>query len=195
MNLNLLLDPGHWQDAKIGTPIGIAGYPSFQIGIAKDLANITPSFHFGRLNAREIDDIYLEFDALADHGNSGGPMFDEKSGDVYGVVTLGIQSKVSSAVQNNLAISAEVVSEFLEAAFLPREVVWEPGTVFDPEIDDPTHSHGVMVPCAHSDPRWQNPIYTQQWNRWCTMPDAVAAKGAEPNTLSRQPRESREHTE
>lgn len=61
----------------------------------------------------------IEFDALTDHGNSGGPLFDASTGLVWGVVTLGIQSQTSEAVQNNLAIDTTSIHEFLMDANVP----------------------------------------------------------------------------
>jgi S1-C subfamily serine protease len=74
-----------WVLPREGFPIGIAGYPSFRFQGVNGLDNVQPSVHFGTINART--GIYFEFDAVTDHGNSGGPIFDAKSGKIAGVVT------------------------------------------------------------------------------------------------------------
>jgi hypothetical protein len=101
-------------EMPIGREIGIAGYPSFKLDNAGSIEEMQPSAHFGHINGNAIYQgafDLVEFDAVADHGNSGGPLFDV-TGMVRGVVTLGIQSRTSKAVQNNLAIKGIVLHSF-----------------------------------------------------------------------------------
>jgi S1-C subfamily serine protease len=102
-----------------GQAVAIAGFPATQIEFFIDRLGLSPSLHEGTVNALPANGFYIEYDAQADHGNSGGPLFDAKSGLVYGIVTLGIASPASSAIQTNLAISILRVSSFIANAKLP----------------------------------------------------------------------------
>jgi V8-like Glu-specific endopeptidase len=102
-----------------GQAVAIAGFPATQIEFFIDRLGLSPSLHEGTVNALPASGFYIEYDAQADHGNSGGPLFDAKSGLVYGIVTLGIASPASTAVQTNLAISILRVSSFIANAKLP----------------------------------------------------------------------------
>lgn len=104
------------QGPQEGQNIGIAGYPEVQIQLAADDLGLTPSLHLGTVNAIVADGTYIEFDATTDHGNSGGPLFDPATGVVYGIVTYGVQSDQSLAVQNNFAISMPTVMPFITSS-------------------------------------------------------------------------------
>lgn len=93
-----------------GTAIAIAGYPSIQLQ-----TDLEPSVHAGIVNDI-VSDYYIEHDAVTDHGNSGGPLFDPQTGLVYGIVTSFVPSQTARAVQNNLAIVAEQAAAFLRNA-------------------------------------------------------------------------------
>jgi S1-C subfamily serine protease len=101
-----------------GTSVAIAGYPDVQIQIAAADLGLTPSMHIGVVNALVADGSIIEYDATTDHGNSGGPLFDPSTGIVYGVVTWGLQSSQSSAVQNNFAISMRDILPFVKSTKL-----------------------------------------------------------------------------
>jgi hypothetical protein len=93
-----------------GTAIAIAGYPSIQLQ-----TDMEPSVHAGIVNDI-VSDYYIEHDAVTDHGNSGGPLFDPQTGLVYGIVTSFVPSQTARAVQNNLAIVADQAGAFLRNA-------------------------------------------------------------------------------
>ena len=96
----------------VGTPIGIAGFPAFQIAIAGDATSAEPSFHAGSVSALPANGAYIEYDAQTDHGNSGSPLFDSRTGVVLGLVTL-VNTGTTGALQNNLSISIESLASFL----------------------------------------------------------------------------------
>jgi S1-C subfamily serine protease len=96
---------------RAGTPIAVAGYPSFHL-----ITDLKASVHLGSINSIMGGGKYIEHDALTDHGNSGGPLFDQKSGVVYGINTEFIQSRTSKQVVNALATSISAVLPFLENA-------------------------------------------------------------------------------
>ncbi len=103
---------------KTGDKIFVLGYPgaaTFNQFLAQD-AKLESSFTAGMVSARktmpENWDV-LQIDAAITHGNSGGPVFDEK-GSVVGVVTFGSLDEQGSMVQGmNFAIPVSIVKEFL----------------------------------------------------------------------------------
>lgn len=99
-----------------GRPIAVAGYPAIQIQIAMADMGLSPSVHEGTVNALPGNGQYIEYDAQTDHGNSGGPVFDPSSGAILGIATLGVSSRQSTAVQENLAIPIVKVVPFIKAA-------------------------------------------------------------------------------
>jgi S1-C subfamily serine protease len=113
-------------DTPVGRDIGVAGYPSFKV--TRDMRTTNPSVHFGTINSY-YDPVGLglggmiEFDALTDHGNSGGPLFEASTGLVRGVVTLAVPSVSSRAVQNNLAIAPfDILHSFFILVQIPHNV-------------------------------------------------------------------------
>jgi S1-C subfamily serine protease len=97
----------------VGTEIGIAGFPGFQLLIADDASKAEPSFHAGSVSALPDQGEYIEYDAQTDHGNSGSPLFDARTGVVVGIVTL-VNTGTTGALQNNLSISIKALASFLQ---------------------------------------------------------------------------------
>lgn len=95
---------------KPGTAIAVAGYPSIQML----LNDLKPSVHLGSVNA--LNGSYIQHDALTDHGNSGGPLFDRSTGVVYGINTFGIDAKSDMHVVNYFAISTASILSVLDNA-------------------------------------------------------------------------------
>lgn len=96
----------------VGTPIGIAGFPAFQVAIARDASSAEASFHAGSVSALPATGAYIEYDAQTDRGNSGSPLFDAKTGVVVGLVSL-VNTGTTGALQNNLAISIRTIASFI----------------------------------------------------------------------------------
>jgi hypothetical protein len=104
-----------------GIEVGIAGFPAFQIKIWLDQTKgreLRPSFHEGHVNALTLGDFYVQYDALTDQGNSGGPLFDASTGAVYGVVEESVKGQ---SVSNNLALSEVVLRRFIASLDLPTK--------------------------------------------------------------------------
>jgi hypothetical protein len=99
-----------------GQSIAVAGFPSIQFRLAENGLGLSPSMHVGTVNAIAGNGFYVEYDAQTDHGNSGGPLYDVQTGEVYAVVTYGIASNSSQAVQNNLAISIDNAKPLIQRA-------------------------------------------------------------------------------
>ncbi len=97
---------------SVGTRIGIAGFPAFQITLFNRHLGLAPSFHEGTISSIVLDGGYLQYDAQTDHGNSGSPLFDIDSGEVYGLVQL-VSTGTTGALQNNLAIGKPALAPFL----------------------------------------------------------------------------------
>lgn len=95
---------------EAGAPVAVAGYPSSQFDL-KDLSgDLTPSIHLGTISAVVNRGALIEYDAITEHGNSGGPLINPETGDVLGV----IQAKLGKH-ETNLAIGiARVVIPFLK---------------------------------------------------------------------------------
>jgi S1-C subfamily serine protease len=153
------------RNPALGQSIGIAGFPWFQYAVADDARTETPSVHFGHANSfPELR--YIEFDAVTDHGNSGGPLFDGRTGIVYGVVTLVVQSQKSQAVQNNLAIDANSVGVFLSDLRLPY--------LSHDDVLGGTLNMGVCNRPRSVKEDMQRTLIAslQADNWWCSLPDA-----------------------
>ena len=85
-----------------------------------------PPAHFGQINGYIKDQVkgksvdrYIEYDALTDNGNSGGPLFDANTGVVYGIVDLVKFSRSEVNVKNNMAIPGAMAVEWLKANSVP----------------------------------------------------------------------------
>lgn len=102
------------QPPAVGKSAAVAGFPDVQIQLALSGMGLSPSTHVGTVNAITDDGSLIEFDATVDHGNSGGPLYDPNTGLVYGMVTYGLQSQQSTAVQNNFALSMQALWPFIK---------------------------------------------------------------------------------
>jgi len=101
-----------------GIDIAIAGFPAFQLKVWLQQTKgqeLRPSFHEGHVNALTLGDFYVQYDALTDQGNSGGPLFDAQTGAVYGVVDESVKGE---SVSNNLALSEVVLRRFVASLAL-----------------------------------------------------------------------------
>ncbi len=94
-----------------GTLIAVAGYPYFHLK-----SDLEPSIHLGSINSVMEDGVELEHDALTDHGNSGGPLFDRDSGIVYGINSELIPSRTGSNIVNFIAFAIPYIMPFLDNA-------------------------------------------------------------------------------
>lgn len=83
-----------------GEPIANAGYPSAQYSFAQISGHLTPSIHLGTISAIANRGGLIEYDAQTLPGNSGGPLFDPRTGDVVGVVAW----KLTATTDANVAI-------------------------------------------------------------------------------------------
>ncbi len=113
---------------QTGDPVAIAGFPwnegqlwgsllggsGFKLGVGQRQfpPELQPSYHSGPVSAiHGGGQYYIQYDALTDHGNSGGPLFDPATGAVYGIVQAtvpGMKDPLADtppSVYNNLAIS------------------------------------------------------------------------------------------
>jgi hypothetical protein len=115
-----------------GDDIAIAGFPYVEVcemgGFCGDnllaphanKGELGSILSTGRVNDSGANKYTIMYDALADHGNSGGPLFDPDSGEVYGIVVdaLGGYSANQMPPQShyNRAISIGVGASFINTA-------------------------------------------------------------------------------
>lgn len=96
-----------------GNPIAVVGYPravkAFEDVVGDDLR---PSVHGGMISAVRLNGEIIQIDAETDHGDSGGPVIDAKSGQVVGIVrgTLLDTSYAARGLEKPLPGSAFAVS-------------------------------------------------------------------------------------
>jgi S1-C subfamily serine protease len=100
---------------SVGTRVALAGFPAFQIEMLKRGLGLAPSFHEGTVSSIIANGALIEYDAQTDRGNSGSPLFDVESGNIYGMVTL-VDTGTTGALQNNIAIGATSLEPFLQNA-------------------------------------------------------------------------------
>jgi Trypsin-like peptidase domain len=105
----------------VGTRVAIAGFPAFQLSMFERGLGLSPSFHEGTVSSVIADGAYLEYDAQTDHGNSGSPLFDVDTGQVYGLVTA-VNTGTTGALQNNISIGSVALEAFLQNAHHDIEV-------------------------------------------------------------------------
>ncbi|GAC1502155.1 MAG: hypothetical protein NVS1B14_06810 [Vulcanimicrobiaceae bacterium] len=177
----------------IGDDIAIAGFPyteSVMWGAVfggrgpmldhRFPRELTPSMHRGAVSALHGGSYYIQYDALTDTGNSGGPLFDPSTGDVFGVVQASIEGSrqyrdLPSAVHNNLAISTTEGWEFIARA---------PVTVDRTVASGGEHliSHQLPRPC-----RLANNAFELAYGRWAQAHGRVldiASAGDQPRYAS-----------
>jgi S1-C subfamily serine protease len=107
-----------------GTQIAVAGFPSVHLSTDRK-----PSIHLGSVNSVIGDNgMYIEHDALTDHGNSGGPLFDQKTGIVYGINTFSIASRSDATIENYFAIAVPATFAFLGNAHVAYQTDTPSGT-------------------------------------------------------------------
>jgi S1-C subfamily serine protease len=93
-----------------GDPIADAGYPVAQYDLSTITGTIAPSIHTGTISALENRGGVVEYDAQTLPGNSGGPLFDPRTGAVGAIV----RAKLVGTTEANLGIGiARVVLPFL----------------------------------------------------------------------------------
>lgn len=92
-----------------GDLIGIAGYPKTQLEMLQDGYGLTPSLHLGTINALPAKGFYIQYDAQTEPGNSGGPLFDQRTGYVRGIVVAKFGNR-----ESNLAISIALIHDIVE---------------------------------------------------------------------------------
>ncbi len=115
----------------VGDDIAIAGFPYNESVLWGRLfggkafrmdrpfpPDLTPSEHKGAVSALHGGDYYIQYDALTDNGNSGGPLFDPQTGEVYGIVQASVDGApedrdLPSSIHNNLAISIREGWQFI----------------------------------------------------------------------------------
>lgn len=123
-----------------GTPIAIAGFPFTEVcGLAAMCGarnalphaspdQLQPDLRTGEVNAKLKEGAYwILYDAKAENGDSGGPLFDRETGLVYGVVVAALTEGVPQSWANG-AISMTVALPIINKAPVSVDTVRSPGT-------------------------------------------------------------------
>ena len=92
-----------------GSAIAIAGYPGSNVEFALAGLGLSPAVHQGIVNSYEAGGRFMIFDAQVERGNSGGPVFDPSTGNVYAIV----DAKVGSD-ETNIGIGINSAMPFLQ---------------------------------------------------------------------------------
>jgi S1-C subfamily serine protease len=155
----------------LGKRVGVAGYPLIRLNLAEyNLREVSPSVHFGTLAG--LGNGQIEFDALIDHGNSGGPLFDVETGVVYGVVQQSTQVSQESLVRNNFAIDITTVTSYFDNVFLPYYYSTN-GKTRVQYLPCQSDLQMIASKAVGLDTRKRE----AEWKYWCSLPDAVTASG------------------
>jgi hypothetical protein len=115
-----------WNEGQLwGSLLGGQGF-KLGIGARQFPPELQPSYHSGPVSAiHGGGQYYIQYDALTDHGNSGGPLFDPATGAVFGIVQATVPGMTDPladtppSVYNNLAISVHEGMTVLAKAPLP----------------------------------------------------------------------------
>lgn len=75
------------RDTQEGTAIIVIGYPRVTLEFERIAGDdLRPTVHSGIISAIRFNGEIIQFDALTDHGDSGGPIIDETRGHVVAIV-------------------------------------------------------------------------------------------------------------
>jgi S1-C subfamily serine protease len=99
----------HSNPVHCESTVGLAGYPRAQIWAAETLGELMPAIHMGTITAVNKAGAAIVHDAVSRPGNSGGPLFDPSTGEVYGIQKSGWDDE-----EDSLAVGASVLRAFLE---------------------------------------------------------------------------------
>jgi S1-C subfamily serine protease len=94
-----------------GKAVALAGYPVASYDFLQATNELKPSVHDGIVGAVRLDGMIIEDSAVADHGDSGGPLFESDSGYVVGVV----RGELKNANGAYIATGYKAISDFLSA--------------------------------------------------------------------------------
>ena len=95
---------------KDESQVALAGYARVQLWAAKQFGELIPSIRFGTVTSVINGGNLVLHDVVCRPGDSGGPLFDPRSGDVLGVQKGGWQEE-----EEGYAIGAPVLATFLKA--------------------------------------------------------------------------------
>ena len=119
---------GDYKDMRVGDQVYVLGYPAvatFHPLISEESiseASLTTGLVSAKKNMKDGWEV-LQIDAAITHGNSGGPVMNDK-GEVIGLATFGsIDEQRKQEVQGmNFIVPATIVDEFLDKAKIKPEM-------------------------------------------------------------------------
>ncbi len=140
---------GNSDNVHLQDPIYVIGYPGAVVTSAflSKKTTLEASITSGHISSLKLDikgTPVIQFDAPIGHGNSGGPVINEK-GEVIGVATFGSLSQGGKSLLQgfNFAIPINTVKEFLNAAGVKNQIgifnkLWY--QILNEFYDTPSHS-------------------------------------------------------
>jgi S1-C subfamily serine protease len=99
-------------DIAEGDSIAVAGYPVASFAFLAATKELKPTVHEGVISAVRLSGAIVEYSAVTDFGNSGGPVFNTESGNVIGVV----RGTLKNAKGANFGPGFKAVENFLASA-------------------------------------------------------------------------------
>jgi S1-C subfamily serine protease len=105
----LLMDSSQVQE---GNDIAVVGYPRSTLIYEQLGDSLRPEIHKGIVDAIRLSGEIVQFDAVIDHGNSGGPVIDVTTGAVVGIVRGALldQSFLAQGLEQTLPGSGYAMS-------------------------------------------------------------------------------------
>ncbi len=105
----VLMDASQVQE---GDDVAVIGYPRSTLVFQQLGDSLRPEIHKGIVDAIRLNGEIIQFDAVVDHGNSGGPVLDVSSGAVIGIVRGALldPSYLSQGLEQSLPGSAYSMS-------------------------------------------------------------------------------------
>jgi hypothetical protein len=97
---------------KEGQSVAAIGYPLSSYELLIETNELKPGLHAGIVSAIHSGGRLIEHTAVADHGNSGGPLIEVQSGYVVGI----IRSMHKAGQDSYIATGYKAIEEFLGAA-------------------------------------------------------------------------------
>ncbi len=140
---------GNSEDVHLQDVVYIIGYPGAVVSSAflSKKTMLEASITSGHISSLKLDikgTPVIQFDAPIGHGNSGGPVINER-GEVIGVATFGVLSQNGKTLLQgfNFAIPINTVKEFINAAGIKNEIgvfnkLWK--NILDEYYQEPSHS-------------------------------------------------------
>jgi S1-C subfamily serine protease len=98
---------------EVGNEVATGGFPLGD-NLMEAAENADCSFHFGRISALvpydspKLNPTSIQLDMFTNHGNSGGPVFNQKDGKVLGMLNAGMTAGIVDVIKDGLTQRLEI---------------------------------------------------------------------------------------